>query len=73
MIELRCEKHLHMKLDPDTELLSVKCQQCTRDQGRPVFHRWPLQDIIDRYQRGELNGVCQPQERRFVYWVVKTA
>lgn len=73
VLELRCENNLHGKLDPERELLEIKCRWCTRVHGRPVFHRWPLREIIDRYDRGELNGVCQPQEPLLVHWVVKAA
>lgn len=72
-IELRCERHLHAKFDPERAVVSIRCQQCTRATGRPVFHRWPLLEIIDRFNRGELNGVCQPQEPLMVHWLVKAA
>ncbi len=49
-IELRCKRYLHgvLKIAPlakrsPTELHSVyvkRCRQCSRDMGRPVFHRW---------------------------------
>jgi len=49
-IEMRCLRHLHGVLRiaplakrPPTQPHSVyvkQCRQCSRDMGRPVFHRW---------------------------------
>jgi hypothetical protein len=47
MIELRCEKHLHLKVDPETGTIEVKCSQCSQAQRRPVFHRWALVRVDD--------------------------
>lgn len=71
-LELRCDRHLHMRLDPERIAVSVKCAQCTREAGRPVFHTWPLAEIIERYRNGDLNGVCAPKEE-FVFWKVLAA
>lgn len=73
MIDLRCRYHLHAQLDPEREIVSVKCAHCTRKQGRPVIHQWPLRQIIERYQRGEVVGVCEPTDPLFVSWQVRAA
>ena len=73
MIELRCKLHQHARLDPVREVVSVKCQHCTKKQGRPVVHHWPLRDILEAYGRGEVVGVCEPTEITFVHWNVRAA
>lgn len=73
MIELRCETTLHAKFNPDREVLSIKCKSCTRAEGRPVYHHWPLAEIVDRYHRGEIAGTCAPKEPQFVHWRVEAA
>ena len=54
-------------------VLVVKCRQCSAATGHGVFHRWPVVDIVQRFQAGELNGVCAPNDERFVHWRVKSA
>ncbi len=70
MIELRCGRSLHAKFDPDRDVLEVKCRPCSRDAGRPVFHEWPIAEVLDRYHRGEISGVCGPSTPKFVHWRV---
>jgi hypothetical protein len=38
MNELRCRRHLHAILNERT--IEVRCQQCSKDAGKDVFHRW---------------------------------
>lgn len=73
LVELRCDQHLHLKLDPVREVVEVKCAQCSKDQKRPVYHRWPLREILERYRAGDVNGSCQPTEPEFVHWRVSAA
>ena len=37
-VELRCSVHLHARLVDG--VIEVRCRQCSKDQGRPVYHRW---------------------------------
>lgn len=73
MIELRCDTSLHAKFHPERDEIEIKCKSCTRVQGRPVYHRWPLAQILEQYQRGEIGGVCPPAGERFVHWRVSAA
>lgn len=59
MTELRCISHLHAKADADDAELEVKCQQCSRKRGRPVFHRWTWTQILEARERG--STVCWPR------------
>lgn len=72
-IELRCDTELHGKLNPDRAVVSIKCKGCSRAAGRPVFHHFPITDIIARHQRGDVTGVVRPEDPHFVHWIVKTA
>jgi hypothetical protein len=38
--ELRCEQHKHGQLNDDE--LVVKCHQCSKRRGEPVYHRWDV-------------------------------
>jgi hypothetical protein len=38
--ELRCRRHLHGVIAGD--VLTVKCGQCSRDEKRPIYHRFRL-------------------------------
>ena len=73
VLDLRCENALHGRLNPDRMILSVKCRKCSSDAHYPVYHHWPLREIVERYLRGDLNGVCAPEEERFVHWRVTAA
>ena len=37
-VELRCTTHLHARLVDG--LVEVRCRQCSKDQGRNVYHYW---------------------------------
>lgn len=69
MLQLRCDKHQHFQFDPDTERAIVKCRWCSTAR-HPVYHEWPLREIVERYRRGELQGVCAPERPGFVHWRV---
>jgi hypothetical protein len=71
MIELRCNKVLHAKLDPDTLLLEIKCKDCSRAYKQPIFHRWRLADVIEQAHNGEVVGICGPTDPLMVHWRVK--
>lgn len=73
MIKACCQRHLHFLFDPERQVISVKCAQCSRAHQRPVFREWPLEEIIARWQAGEVTGNCAPRDPRFVHWIVRTA
>lgn len=52
MIELRCLSHMHAKADPDNDTLEVKCSQCSRKYGKPIFHLWTWAQIIRAQTQG---------------------
>ena len=68
MLDLRCALALHARFDPDREEIEIKCRDCSRKFGRPTHHRWALPDLIAAYRRGEMVGICEPSDPRFVHW-----
>lgn len=42
MIDLRCDKHMHMRVDPESGVIEVKCSQCSKAQKMPVYHAWRM-------------------------------
>ena len=60
MIDLRCDKHMHMRFDPDAGVLEVKCQQCTRETGKPIFHRWRLEDGKIAREPDDVRSTARP-------------
>lgn len=70
MLDIRCANALHFRFDPETMEADVKCRDCSRKFGRPMHHRVLFREVIDAYQRGEVVGVCDPSDPRFVHWRV---
>jgi hypothetical protein len=70
MVDIRCSNALHARFNPDTFELDVKCRDCTRAQKRPIYHRVPLLDVAEMVKRGEVVGICEPTDPRFVHWKV---
>lgn len=70
MIDMRCANALHGRLDVDTMELDIKCRHCSREHGKPVHHRWNLIDVADMVKRGDMVGICEPTDPRFVHWKV---
>lgn len=59
--------------DLDRVTVSVKCGWCTSKYKRPIFHEWPLLEIVEKARAGDVVGVCEPTNPRFVHWQVKSA
>lgn len=43
-VALRCDRHLHGYYDPETGVFQIVCRQCTKAQGRTVYHHWRMKD-----------------------------
>lgn len=39
-VALRCEHHRHAIYHVEEQVLEVHCRRCTKDAGRPIYHRW---------------------------------
>lgn len=65
MIALRCQLHMHGKYNPETGELEVKCRWCSKQQGRPVYHRWKLVEPV-------MHPIPEPAPV-FVRWRVSAA
>jgi hypothetical protein len=63
MLELRC-RHNRKAAEVDASSIAVvyKCRTCTEVQGRPVFHKWALADLIRAIATGQVEGVVFPSE-----------
>lgn len=70
LVDLRCEGSLHGRFDPDRMLIDVKCRSCSSKLKKEVHHRWRLVDLAEQVKRGELAGVCGPEDPQFVHWRV---
>lgn len=47
-VELRCLTELHAKVD-EALTHEVKCVSCTRKFGRPVFHHWTIEQMVEAH------------------------
>ena len=66
MIDLRCPNRLHGRWNPVTGQLQVKCQQCSKQAGKDVYHDFALENIV-------IVPIEPKPEPVFVCWRVVTA
>lgn len=45
-IALRCDRHRHAFYDPDEQILEIHCRKCSKEAGKPVYHRWRVKDGV---------------------------
>lgn len=65
MIELRCVTHMHAKVDADEATFEVKCSQCSRKRGAPVFHQWTWAQLQRAHAQGRtILWPCEPEASR---------
>lgn len=43
-VALRCDKHRHAFYDTEERVLEVHCRRCSKGAGRPIYHRWHVDD-----------------------------
>lgn len=39
-VALRCDRHRHGIVDTETQVLEIHCRNCSKAEGRPVYHHW---------------------------------
>lgn len=60
MIELRCRFKKAVEIDPETLSIVYRCQTCSKNARKDVFHSWPIADLVRLIKEGKEDGVVPP-------------
>lgn len=60
-LTVRCQRRIHLDVDADG-MVRLKCRDCSRAQGRPVYHEIAVGDLAIRRGVVSLPGSC-PEDR----------